>query len=257
MNPRQNAFTLIELLVVISIIALLISILLPALSAAREAGKSAACLSNLRQISIALVGYSADHQDWLPASYGGLLNKVYTGGWVGTNKKFNGALEAYISASPGDDPTQGRTYNDFYWCPSSTVPWNGTDDPKSTYSANINVMTHFEAQQSEPGGPRLVRLSDIPRPSEVISIGDASQAGATVSGPIYSGQLDGRNYNNTPYNSEDLLLIDGNIDAIGPFPIGIRYRHAQDSAANLAYSDGHAATSRINTLQRRNLATAY
>lgn len=55
-----KAFTLIELLVVISIIALLISILLPALGAARTAAKNTQCLSNLRQIVISQTAYSVD-----------------------------------------------------------------------------------------------------------------------------------------------------------------------------------------------------
>ncbi len=50
---HPNAFTLIELLVVISIIALLISFLLPALQGTREAGRAAVCLSNQRQLGIA------------------------------------------------------------------------------------------------------------------------------------------------------------------------------------------------------------
>lgn len=54
-HSRPHAFTLIELLVVISIIALLISILLPALGAARDAARSTACLSDQRQIGLAMM----------------------------------------------------------------------------------------------------------------------------------------------------------------------------------------------------------
>lgn len=63
---RLNAFTLIELLVVISIIALLIAILLPALSAARDVAQSAKCLSTQRQIGLAMFFYANDYNDHLP-----------------------------------------------------------------------------------------------------------------------------------------------------------------------------------------------
>ena len=58
---NKSAFTLIELLVVISIIALLMSILMPALSVVREQGKRAICLSNLRQLTMAWVLYADDY----------------------------------------------------------------------------------------------------------------------------------------------------------------------------------------------------
>jgi len=60
---RSRAFTLIELLVVIAIIALLIGILLPSLAAAREAGKTVRCLSNMRQIGLAMTLYANEHDE--------------------------------------------------------------------------------------------------------------------------------------------------------------------------------------------------
>ncbi|MCC6682471.1 MAG: prepilin-type N-terminal cleavage/methylation domain-containing protein [Phycisphaeraceae bacterium] len=64
MSPRKG-FTLIELLVVISIIALLISILLPALRKARQAGTNVQCMSNVRQVAMAMLAYEVD-EDRLP-----------------------------------------------------------------------------------------------------------------------------------------------------------------------------------------------
>lgn len=60
MHDDRRAFTLIELLVVIAIIALLIGILLPALGAARDAGRQAVCLNNSRQVSLAANMYAGD-----------------------------------------------------------------------------------------------------------------------------------------------------------------------------------------------------
>jgi prepilin-type N-terminal cleavage/methylation domain-containing protein len=64
--PSRRAFTLIELLVVIAIIAILAALLLPVLASAREKGRRAACISNLRQVGIAVHLYALDSEGRIP-----------------------------------------------------------------------------------------------------------------------------------------------------------------------------------------------
>ncbi len=65
MKSRQRGFTLIELLVVISIIAILMAILMPALKRAREQGQRAVCVSTVKQLTLCWIMYADDNDDRL------------------------------------------------------------------------------------------------------------------------------------------------------------------------------------------------
>jgi len=83
---KRKGFTLIELLVVIAIIAVLMAILMPALNRAREQGKRAACLSNLKQLTLSWIMYADENDDRIVSGDGGVqhtYNGVVEIPWVG------------------------------------------------------------------------------------------------------------------------------------------------------------------------------
>ena len=96
---ESSGFTLVELLVVIGIIALLISILLPALKLVREQATHVQCLSNLRQIALAFRAYENDHKRFPPSPYeAGDLESAQAAirAHIGTGRRI--ALEAIEAA---------------------------------------------------------------------------------------------------------------------------------------------------------------
>ena len=115
---RAYAFTLIELLVVISIIALMVAILLPALTKAREQAKQIKCLSNTRQIVIGLASYAMDNDGLYPALFGGWSQRSWGSYATATSGNLIG---------PGLLQTQGYINSwEVFYCPSrSDTAWPG------------------------------------------------------------------------------------------------------------------------------------
>jgi prepilin-type N-terminal cleavage/methylation domain-containing protein/prepilin-type processing-associated H-X9-DG protein len=145
MRHRKSAFTLVELLVVIGIIALLISILLPALGRAREAANAVKCSANLHAIGQGIAIYIADYHGTIPASnwYYGLAisNGVQTpptptGGYVHWSSLiFAGSKhQSSIPDLPAVDPIYLSTAGwGMFQCPSLD---NGGLPPANTYAGN-------------------------------------------------------------------------------------------------------------------------
>ncbi|QDU72313.1 type II secretion system protein [Mucisphaera calidilacus] len=119
-RTQRSGFTLIELLVVISIIALLIGILLPALGAARRVARDMSCMSNTRQLSIASYSYASDNQEY----YVRFCDMAVTPGYAGKPTTLGqGGLDGGIGGNTSHAWTWtfvvgGYGSIDLYACPS-------------------------------------------------------------------------------------------------------------------------------------------
>jgi len=98
--PARKGFTLVELLTVVAIIAVLMAVLLPALNKAREAGKTVACLSNLKQLGYVMHMYAGDNRGYLPGAYNMSTSKNPDGTPAPDWCFLNTVAKQYVGAVP-------------------------------------------------------------------------------------------------------------------------------------------------------------
>src|SRR3954464_9721015 len=115
---RRTAFTLIELLVVIAIIAILASMLLPALARAKERAKIAKCVSNEKQIALGYILYAGDQTDYLPVA--GSPDLARGAGWVAPSRWFM-EISPYISTGSETNYSQMVAKDKVVACPSAQI----------------------------------------------------------------------------------------------------------------------------------------
>jgi prepilin-type N-terminal cleavage/methylation domain-containing protein len=207
-KPERShfAFTLVELLVVIAIIAILASLLLPALARAKSKARFTQCISNLRQWGLTYRQYADDNQDYLPRRGQGVkpLDQIDR-----PEDWFN-ALPPYLSLpsyqqlfTSSQRPKPGA--HSLFVCPEATDPGSNHFLP---YAMNMNLCPWGNSGNSEP-----TKFADILHPSQVVALADAT-------GPYSATYPSANAYTPVPRHSNrvNLLFLSGQVQSFaGPY----------------------------------------
>jgi prepilin-type N-terminal cleavage/methylation domain-containing protein/prepilin-type processing-associated H-X9-DG protein len=253
---RARAFTLVELLVAIGIIAILISILLPVTRRVRDAASTAQCLSNLRQVGLAISQYANDHRGSLvPGDYLGLgdgSSKPGAGNWADILVDGN-----YIASPAGTySPTTfiADFPDDLFAKPTILRCGAGVDE---------NAADNYPTSQTDPrGGFYFVRGSDttqravytwyaincMPR-LQGDALSDANRRARPFNFlPDYSaGRADWSVTKVAKLKARVPLIFDG-VWCFNGDASRINARHNGHRSTNILFADGHCSTELTSTL---------
>lgn len=241
-RSSKAAFTLIELLVVIGIIGILAGLLLPALAQARERGRSAKCISNLRQMGSGMCMYGDDYGCYPPGHLDGVT-------------QWDSCISRYVAGTHGPDDVQARTA--LFMCPSARKSNSGH---ALNYSANPNVCKEIKAT----AGP--VPQAALSRAADIIVVADAIQYASDGDSQAILWGVQGSNGSEIYWDNGDPsnaarpigVGVDKDEDWATSDPNGanFRYRHAGNSV-NALFADGHVASFVKGQIQDRNMYTNY
>lgn len=196
-QTRVRGFTLIELLVVVAIMALLISVLIPSLMAARNQARSAVCLARLRTLGQGLHLYANDHRDNLPPGRMPRFNdehwRVRIKGGVKYRPTFLAMMAHQIGMQPFDDPQPKRTTRDRFDQPGDRQNYSDasfvcpevpdwTDERNGAYGYNYQFLGN--ARLKDEANPFSfknwpVQLASVRSPAACVAVADSMGTAAS------------------------------------------------------------------------------